>query len=513
MTAVQSICALRAACATARDGERSNARCEKSRAGSVVACAVFDAERLDRRAPLVCAVLVALAAVPAALAPLWDADLWWILHAGDELLTRGAVPRVNGWSWLCPDHAWVMHEWGFGALYALLARADLSTLALVRLAAVSLVAGAASWRASRDARPWVACALVALTVTLFGGRFESARPVGIAHALACALAMVAFEEGFAMRHAAVCVALSLVWANAHGSVTLAWAVLAIACGVSAGDRRARVVALVGSVAATFATPHGAAMPALAWHYLRGDGALAVVHARIVEWWPLWRAPLAVVPWHERAGLAAVALVAVAGLRTPRWRPRSALVLVLTVMALRHARHAALAGLVGAPLMAAVAGAWTGGVPRRRWIVEAAVPWALGLVVWGAARGRDEGAWIDASAQDEALRAWVTTLPAGARVFAELPYAGFVRWAGGGRVRVFFDPRNDCYEPAVLTRALDLNDGRLARTRTVPALVDAGTTHAVARCASSFRRAMPVAPDWQRDGVCAWTLSRTESPAL
>ena len=484
---------------------------------AVVACApVNDARALDRAAVGACAALACVAVVPAALAPLWDADVWWILRAGRDMLAESALPQRNRYGFTAPDSPWVMHEWGFGVVYALLARDGLAGLALARLGAVALAAAAASWRAFRDARGWVAALCVAVTLTVYGGRFESPRPVGVTYALACALAAVVFEPAFARRHVALVAALMVVWTNAHGSFPLGVLLAALGAMAPGGDRRARVGALALAALATLANPYGLALHALALRYALGEGgdAVAVVHARIVEWWPLWRDPLRVASAPELAGLVALVAVALASLRDARWRPRALAVLILAAMALRHSRHLGLAGLVGVPLLAGpvealvARGAWAPrAVPRAVWALCVALPTTLGVALWGAAaRSRTEGQWVDASAQDEAVRAMVAELPAGARVFAELPFTGYVVLLGAPRVSVYFDARNDCYPAAVLRRALDLNDGRVAPDEARRWLREAGATHAIARCRSSAARSLAAcARVAARDGVCLFRV--------
>jgi hypothetical protein len=471
------------------------------------------ADLRERVAVALALAVVTLGAVPAAVAPLWDADLWWVLRAGEDLLREGAVPTRNRYGFTAAEHPWVMHEWGFGALYAALARGGLGGVALVRVAALAATALALAWRTLRDARPWIAAGCVATALGVFGGRFESPRPVGMTYPLAVALAALVFEAGFTRAHALGVVAIVLAWTNLHGSFPLALAAVALGLGVPGGDRRARRGALLGAVAVTAANPYGLGLHALALRYATGAAgdATAVVHARIAEWWPLWRVSRAVVSAPERIAGAALAGLWVASLRDPRWRARAALGLGLTAMALRHGRHLQLAGLVGSalaagPLEALAAQGRSRDGARPRWLVAAfgLLPLAVGLGLWGAAiRGRSAGDWADASAQDEAAGAALDALPGDARVFVELPFAGYAVWRGR---RVFFDPRNDCYPAAVLRLALDVSDGLVAPEEARRALRARGVTHALVRCGSRAAGAFAAAPRvFARDGLCAFAL--------
>ncbi len=484
----------------------------------VAYAAVSDLRALDRAALWTCAAIACVAVLPAALAPLWDADVWWILRAGRDLLADGHVPHRNRYGFTAPDAPWVMHEWGFGVAYAAVASGGLARLALVRVAAVALTAWASVWRAFRDARSSVAAACVIVALAVYGGRFESPRPVGMTYALACALAAVVFEPAFSRRHAALVAAMMLVWTNAHGSFALGVAIVCAGIAVPGGDRRARLASVALACAVTAVNPYGLGLHALALRYALGDGgdSVALVHARIVEWWPLWRDPLRVASPAELACAVVMALVSLASLRDARWRARGVAVLVLLAMALRHARHLGLAGVVGAPLLAGpieallARGAWgERAVPRRAWVACVVAPAALGVTLWiVAARSRDEGRWVDASAQDEAARALLDAMPDGARAFVELPFTGYAVLVASPRVTVFFDARNDCYPAPVLREALDLNDGLMAPSRALEVLRARGTTHALARCGSSASRSLAASElVASRDGVCLYRVER------
>ncbi len=233
-----------------------------------------------------------LVALQAAVAPLWDADLWWLLRAGEDLLREGVAPRHNRYGFTAPAHPWVMHEWLLGALGAALVRAfGLPGVALLRVAA-TLTVGAFAWRvALRGARPLAAALAVAGMLALFGGRFESARPLGLAYAPAMVVLWAAFAPTLRARHALAAVLATALWTNAHGSFPLA--LVTLAAGAWEAPHRHRVALLAACAAVTLANPYGPRMHDLVARYLGGvDGdAVAVVHQRIVEWWPLHRAPL------------------------------------------------------------------------------------------------------------------------------------------------------------------------------------------------------------------------------
>lgn len=471
----------------------------------------------ERLAAYVMLAAVTLVGLRAAVSPLWDADIWWILRAGESVLSGAGVPRVNAWSFTAPRHPWVMHEWLYGALCAALVRlGGLSLLAWPRLVAVA-VAAWSSWRiAAREAPPWVASLAVCASLGVFGGRFESPRPVGVCASLAVLCASMAFAPRLTRAQAVAYALVCALWANLHGSAPLG-AVIALCALATPGDRVHRALACVGSVAALFATPYGASLPALVARYLTGapDDAVALVHARIVEWWPLWRDPLRVATPLELCVAMALAAVWIFALGDARWRPRAALGLALLAMALRHNRHLALAGLVGVPLAAGpLASRWgasagdavSSGVRRIAGPMACALlAWALAAATWSPSR------WADPTDVDDAVRDAVRALPDGARVFAALPFTGWVIWHGAPRVTVFYDTRNDCYPAEVLREGLDANDGLLTAARTDELLRSRRSSHAIVRCDGPTARALA---GWtrvsSRAGVCVFAAT---SPAV
>lgn len=472
--------------------------------------------KLDPRERLAFAiawVLIALATIPAAIAPLWDADVWWVLRAGGDFLREGSVPTRNRYGFTASEHPWIMHEWGFGALYALLATRGLGMLALVRVAAVSITSAMLAWRSFREARPWLAAVCVSLALGVFGGRFESPRPVGMTYPLAVTLAAVAFDPVFSRAHAVASVLLVLAWTNLHGSFPLGIVMLSLGLGVPGGARRARWGALSAAMLTTLCNPYGLQLHALVLRYATGaDGDVtAVVHARVVEWYPLWRAPLRLATPYELSAAAALTVLWGVSLRDARWRARALLGLLLTVMALRHGRHLQLAGMVGCvlapgPLESLVArGAWTLRETQARAVAAFGVlPLVFGGTLWVIAGHRSEGAWTDITHQDEAATALLAAMPEDARVFVEFPFAGYAVWR---RRQVYFDPRNDCYPASVLREAFDINDGLTPPAVALDVLRARGTTHALVRCTSRAARALSAA-HWidAREGLCVYELS-------
>lgn len=449
--------------------------------------------RDPRMGPWIVAAAVLLTALPAALGALWDADLGWMLRAGKGLLDTGSLPRRNAWSFTAPGAPWVFHEWMLGALYAALVSAwGVGALGLVRLGAVAATALGLHRAAGFEAHPNVAAGAVAVALVGYGERFGSARPMGVVLALAAVTLGVCLDPRFRGLHVALLAALGWLWASCHGSYPLSLLLVVAALG-EPGSRTARGAALVALAVAVSVTPYGLELHGLVGRYLAAgaDDPTAVVHARILEWWPLGRAPLRVASWGQLVGYGALVGAGLAMLRSTRWRWRGVAVAVLAAMAWRHNRHLFVAASLGAGLVAAPVTAWLGWVAGRAqggaWRGVAA-GMALPVALWvGAMGGRSEGEWLDPSRDDEDLTALVQALPPGSRVWAGLPFVGWALWVGEPGMRVFWDPRNDCYPAAVVREALDLEDGRATPERAQAWLRDRGADYALAPCAGPTAR--------------------------
>jgi hypothetical protein len=452
-------------------------------------------ERPRRIATWIAAAVIAWTALRAAVTPLWDADVWWILRAGEIALSEWHVPRENRFSFIAPEQPWVMHEWLFGVVYAALHHtAGLAALALVRVVTVAVVAWAMLRRAGRDAHPVIALGCVAFALIVYGDRFESPRPVGVSYAFVLVVASLAFDTSPRPRHALALACTMLVWANSHGSFPLGLVTIALAALLS-DARRVRLAALAVSLAATLANPYGLAMHGLVGRYVSASSrdATALVHARILEWHPLLRDPLRVASIPALCGAVVLCAVWLHALREPRWRPRALLGFGLLGLALLHNRHLQLAGLVGFALAAgpldSLARRFLAGDSRALSTVRLpALALAVGLLAWvPVAVTRSAGDWIDASHDDEAFDALLARVPDGARVFVALPFTGYAIWRGYPRVRLFFDTRNDCHPYDALREGMDLNDGILVPETASATLARRRATHAIVSCRSRARR--------------------------
>jgi hypothetical protein len=404
-------------------------------------------------------VVFAVAATYVATTPSVDVDIWWIAAAGRDMLASGHVPRVNGYSFAAPGQPWVMHEWLLGPLFALGFRAlgpsfgALATLSLLAVA-VWLVLDVAT----RDA-PVRATALGLLTLVLFGRRFLTIRPMGIALLLSVAFAIVAFRPRFQLRSLILLVGLELLWANAHGSFPLGVVLLAASAFDATVDRGMRAAAAGLALLVTFANPYGFHLHAFVFRYLLGDrgGIHDFIRTHIAEFLPLWRNRGATVGPLEVLGLFVFGVVAVRALYRREWRVRGALCLALLAMAISSVRHFEQFGLLTFVLLGPMVWGSTQS-PRvaTRWMLIPGI--VLGSAAFAFVRTRRAADdWVAPTLGGASLPRLIAALPDGARVVTTFPAAGRVIWLGAPRgIRVLYDPRNDCYPRSVAEDAFVLD---------------------------------------------------------
>jgi hypothetical protein len=455
------------------------------------------------------ATLPATAMMVALTAPVVDPDVWWVAAAGRRLLAGAGVQRANVFSYVEPDHPWVMHEWLLGPPYALLLEhigpVGFDLIAgLAFLCELGLLAAATVLRTRSVV---VGLAALGAAVGLYGGRFVSARPTGISLIFALALAIVAFAPRFTRASAAMAIGIELVWANAHGSFPLGVLLLLLAAAEQGRDRALRIAAAALSALATLATPYGLDLHRLVLDYVTGSaGIYRAIHTNIVEFGPVWR-EWGLIRVFDEIGLAVNAAVIAGAMRSGRYRLRAAFCLGLWVLGALHARNLELAGLVSVVLLVPylddladrLAGARAPPPdPRSRTTLSTFVilpACLLGIGALGVALAqRRSSEWVKGG---PALLAAMRAVPDGARAFVPFGQAGVAIWYDAPRgVRVFFDSRNDCYSPATFDAYILLTQP--SRRRDWRATLDASDTDtAVLSKSDPLDAFLATEPGWTR----------------
>ncbi|HVW29693.1 MAG TPA: hypothetical protein VHC69_30225 [Polyangiaceae bacterium] len=423
----------------------------------------------------------------AATSPISDPDVWWVAAAGREMGSSGTVPRVNLFSYVEPLHPWIMHEWLLGPIYAAgLSRLGPSFFTLVAIATLAtgswLVLSLTVGRARRE-RVGYAAALVCLAC--FSSRLLTARPTGVALLLPLAMALVAFRPRFSRRAILTAVLVEAAWTNVHGSFPLGVALLLVSATLPE-DRGKRVAAAALASVATLLNPYGLALHRFVLGYFLGtEGVYHAINAHIREFQSVVGAYGATVGPMDLVGWALVAGLALLALRSPAYRARAAFCLLLLAGALRQARHLELAGLLGAALLVPYLDELVGGARdrseawRRRFVIAVtAAATAVGLVAFAVERRtRTEREWIDNGTD---FLAALDTVPDGARLYVPFPRAGLAIWYGWPRgIRVFFDPRNDCYSEETFVTFMSLGDPTTPPSRIASVFASTGTNAVLA----------------------------------
>jgi hypothetical protein len=483
---------------------------------------------VKRAAPLMVAALLGVwwtkLFVGSLIAPVEDADVWWVAAAGRRMLANsGAVPRTNGFSFTEPDHPWVMHEWLFGPAYAwglrslgpqFFALAAAGAFALTGALVAIVTVGRARHRAVG-----CVCALVALV--LFA--HPTARPTWVALIFPAAMALLAFQERLGLVAACGCVLLELVWTNAHGSFPLGVALLAAGAAASTLDRKRRITVALLAAMSTLVNPYGLRLHALVLDYGLGAGENGIGDlGPIVEYAPLWdRRYFAVHSAAAMLALAGLVLLAAWALLRRRHCARAALVLALAPMAILHARHVPMVALVAAlvllpvlddavassPLVAAYAGApWH---PKRTVVgIGAGALAAMAGIALATVASRPESAWIDPALGGASFLRLVDELPDGANVVTPFRSAGLVLWLASPRgVRVFYDSRNDCYSGEMRRIGLTLLEQPPAVI--VEELERRGTTAALVPSPPNVELLMRRGYDGALAGAPRWSIAARE----
>jgi hypothetical protein len=212
-----------------------------------------------------------------------NADTYWHLRTGGDILRTGAVPQTESWSFTATGQPWRNHEWGWEPLTYGCYRLGGMPLLTIFGAAFVVAAMACLFRLVRGAtgtRFMLLLGALAMSLPAW-----CVRPhLFTLFAVPFMLTLLARDRTWALPP------LFLVWANLHGGVALAGVLLGAATVVAllrwwlvgaVADRRraiALAIALPVSGAACLATPMGTGV----FHFL-GDSMTRIHAVGIGEW--------------------------------------------------------------------------------------------------------------------------------------------------------------------------------------------------------------------------------------
>jgi hypothetical protein len=418
-----------------------------------------------------------------------------------------------------------MHE----GLYALLFFPGIRSLGPAFCPLFGVLSGASIFfvgMAHAAARSRYAVTALAVGLLLLAARHSlfAQRPAYASLLLAAAVVAIAFAPGWSFARAAAAVTVELVWTNAHGSFILGPALLATAA-LDTGrprDERVRWIATAAAAAlVTLVNPYGWRLHGLVSSYLRGSDATAqVIHERIVGFWPIWRGySSAFGSKPTLVALAVLVLLAARALWRRRHVARSVAVLVLALAGVLQVRNISIAVILGALLLSVVIDEEWARLnppplePRRAWRLAAIATLpglALGTLLFADERANlRPDRWLHPLLGAGAFSRLAHDLPDGAHFYAPFKPSALAIWYEEQRgVRVYYDPRNDCYSAEVARAALNLENGRIPPAEILDDLDRYGTEWAIVPSESGVSNALSRSPAWevaQRDA--AWVKYR------
>jgi len=378
-----------------------------------------------------------------------DNDLWGHVRFGRDIIARGAVPRVDTYSYTAAGHAWFDHEW----------------LAQVTMASAYTHAGAAGllmWKLGlatatcallfammrrRTAMPELRGGLGLLTIAVLARGFAIRPQVVTYFAVALTLWLIDRYQCGRRRALWALPVLFLVWVNAHGGFVLGLAIL----GLFAGSECVRlrrpaappVLAFAASVATTVLNPYGIELLAYIW------GELSRPHP-ITEWQPVAAGDVSQLVFFAMLGLFVVTLPFLRDWRTQGWQV--VLALITGGLALHAQRHTAVFALCAVtPLTAQLdaAARWlrersrfTLSTASHHTITTGVVGLALLQLVLTALRWQRDGLAVVFDPAEYPVAAVQALRRSGATVNLAVPldWGEYVLWHLAPRVRVSLDGR-------------------------------------------------------------------------
>lgn len=251
------------------------------------------------RTAVVAALLVIVAQTSA------DTDLWGHVRFGQDIIATGQVPVVDDYSFTT-DQRWINHEWlaevAMGAAYDAAGPIGLVMLKLALAITALLVIGIPL----RDRLPnlWLRTALIVFTIVAGVAPLTGTMRPQVFSLVCFSVLMVVLTFAKAAPRVLWCLpVLFALWVNLHGGWIVGLGVLGVWSAARYIDTpdtewRQRLV-FVGSLsaAATLLNPYGAGL----WMFVATT--VGVERADIVEWHPLSRLRILLIPWGASTLLA------------------------------------------------------------------------------------------------------------------------------------------------------------------------------------------------------------------
>lgn len=427
--------------------------------------------RVARAASL---ALLALISVCAAWLQIRSYDVWWHLEAGEQIVGRLQIPRVDDFTFTSTGRPWVDHEWlaqvGMYLLYSSLGASGLTLLKAC--CAFGVAAIGYLWRLRLGGGPGLALALAALSLVGMRGRLGE-RPESLTLLMSCAALALLLDltarPASTMPRLAAIFGLTALWANTHAGALLAPA-LALACCAGAyaeslaSTAEARVASRAGARAAgAAALMAGLGLLANPYGYeiyrvpFRIRSALAP--ANILN--PEWAAP----GWLDHSWFWATLLAAavMAGHSCMRRRPhafsRAAVLMLAGALAAGAARNVGLFfALLPLGVEAGLRPARSAARLSIAWGTAACVTAAIGMLLMPPAGAR-VGVGLQPGRFPVGAADFIEANASEARLYNDVAFGGYLIWRGYPARRAFIDGRNEVHADLLAELAASIDDGR------------------------------------------------------
>ena len=226
---------------------------------------------------------LALPALGSLIVPLPAVDLAYHVRAGELILSTGAIPTTDTFTFTVAGMPWLDQQWLAQVVFALVHRAGgWELLAVLRAALVAATFGfvlAAAMARGASART---ASLLALAAFVLAAPTLALRPQLFGILLFAILLWLVADRRRHPRRLWLAPVLVMLWANVHGSVVLAPILLGYAWledVVEHRDQRRTLAVLVAGTLATLVNPSGPAV----WSYAVSIGANPEVTSQVAEW--------------------------------------------------------------------------------------------------------------------------------------------------------------------------------------------------------------------------------------
>ncbi len=395
----------------------------------------FEGQGANRTSRATSLALMALLAAAASVFPAMDPDTYFHLAIGRDIASAGWVPRTESLCFWAEGEPFVNHEWLFdlAAWWAYDVGGEIGVSVLRALLSGLLFALAGMLALRLGAAPSMAFAAAVTFLPIYRMSLE-VRPHLAAYALAAACLLVIINRPVTWARTLGLAALTVLWANTHGSFPLAvaiaglWVLMPSTGDSTPGPERLRRLGVTGVVAlATLVNPWGIGLIETVLHHT--DRRILDL---VPEWWP--------VSWGDLPAFDALFLALIGGTllsflsRANRTRLADLALVLLFLIPAATSQKFTLGLAVGlGPVLAANGTRALAGNPRwagRLGLGLSAA--ALGIAVTLSSAippGPRLGPGFDRDQTPADALAWAADVGLHGRWFQPIDQGGFLAWAG------------------------------------------------------------------------------------